>query len=204
MTACRELGPDGERTDQMQIIFDGLFEYIDACSGDMAGEYISERDRWMASATARDEALRQIPNRELTDAATAHQVRGCDLIRHNLALTLWYAPTRNRSDTAELQTVAHDVLTRLGATGRLVVPVGAGPLWAWGLVHRHRRNPPRHRRLPRHILPPPRPVAIRLVRGHTRLAGSRSHSPVSSVRAAADDRCQHGTVFGGQVSLEHR
>lgn len=133
MAACRELVPASERTDQMQTISDVLFEYIDDFSGEMAGEYISERDRWMASAAAaRDEAVRQILNGELTDTTAAHHVLGYDLTRHNIAATLWYEPPRNRSDTSELQTVAHDVLTRLGASHRLVVPVGAGRLWAWG------------------------------------------------------------------------
>lgn len=133
MSACRELVPAGERTDQMQSISDILFEYIDDFSGEMASEYITERDRWMASAAAaRDEAVRQILAGDLTDTTAAHHVLGYDLTRHNIAATLWYEPTRNRSDTSELQTVAHDVLTRLGANHRLVVPVGAGRLWAWG------------------------------------------------------------------------
>ncbi|MBC2644174.1 MULTISPECIES: CdaR family transcriptional regulator [unclassified Rhodococcus (in: high G+C Gram-positive bacteria)] len=133
MAACRELVPAAERTDQMQTITDVLFDYIDDFSGEMAGEYISERDRWMASAAAaRDEAVRQILNGDLTDTTAAHHVLGYDLTRHNIAATLWYEPTRNRSDTSELQTAAQDVLTRLGATHRLVVPVGAGRLWAWG------------------------------------------------------------------------
>lgn len=133
MSACRQLVPASERTDQMQTISDRLFEYIDDFSGEMAGEYISERDRWMASAAAaRDEAVRQILAGELTDTVAAHKVLGYDLTRHNIAATFWFEPTRSQSDTSDLQTVAHEVLTRLGVTHRLVVPVGAGRLWAWG------------------------------------------------------------------------
>lgn len=133
MTACSQLVAADERPEQMQRISDVLFDYIDEFSGSMVTHYISERDRWMASAAAaRDEAVRRILAGESTDATQAQHALGYDLSRQHLAATLWFEPARSRANNADLQTVAHDTLSRLGATKLLIMPIGAGRLWAWG------------------------------------------------------------------------
>ncbi|MGX7728311.1 PucR family transcriptional regulator [Rhodococcus sp. 2H158] len=133
MTACSQLVPAEQRPEQMQRISDVLFDYIDEFSGPMVTHYINERDRWMASAAAaRDEAVRRVLAGELTDPTHAQHSLGYDLSRQHVAATLWFEPARSRAKNADLQTVAHDTLTRLGATKLLIMPIGAGRLWAWG------------------------------------------------------------------------
>jgi hypothetical protein len=133
LSACRELVPASDCTDHMQCVSEQLFEYFDDFCGSIVDAYIHERDRWMTSAAAaRDEAVRQILNDEPVDTAATQKVLDYYLNRDHLALTLWYEPSFNRVDTSQLQIVAHDLLLHLGARQQLIVPVGAGRLWAWG------------------------------------------------------------------------
>ncbi|WP_143537842.1 MULTISPECIES: hypothetical protein [Nocardiaceae] len=133
MAACTRYVDAEQRVPQMQRISELLFDYIDEFSGAMATEYVAERDRWMASAAAtRAEAVRAILAGELDDAAAATAALDYDVSVEHIALTLWFEPARRRADTTDLHAAAHDALTAAGATQRLVLPVGAANVWAWG------------------------------------------------------------------------
>lgn len=133
LDSCRELVPEAERVEQMQIISENLFRYIDDFSGEMAATYLSERERWTVSAAAaKAEIIRYVLDGSRTDRAEASRQLGYDLSRQHVALTLWFEPVRNSADTPELEAAALDALARMGATKTLVMPVGGGRVWAWG------------------------------------------------------------------------
>lgn len=133
LDSCRKLVPEAERVDQMQIISESLFRYIDDFSGEMAATYLAERERWTVSAAAaKAEIIRQVLDGSRTDRVKASRELGYDLSRQHVALTLWFDPVRNSADTPELEASALDALARMGATKTLVMPVGGGRVWAWG------------------------------------------------------------------------
>ncbi|MDQ1181821.1 CdaR family transcriptional regulator [Rhodococcus sp. SORGH_AS_0301] len=135
--ACAAHVVPDDRAPQMQQISELLFDYIDEFAGAMAAEYVAERDRWMASAAAaRAETVRAILAGEFGDSSAATAALDYDLSRDHVAMTFFYDPPRRRSDTTDLLVAAHQALTSAGATQRLVLPIGAGNVWAWGGRHR--------------------------------------------------------------------
>ena len=133
MDSCRELVPEPDLADQMQLISEGLFRYIDEFSGEMAATYLAERERWtISAAAAKAEVVRQILDGSRSDKIEARRDLGYDLSRQHVALTLWFDPVRNSPDTPELEAAALDALARMGATKTLVMPVGGARVWAWG------------------------------------------------------------------------
>lgn len=133
LDSCRELVPEPERVEQMQIISESLFRYIDEFSGEMAATYLAERERWTVSAAAaKAEIIRQVLDGSRADRTEASRELGYDLSRQHIALTLWFDPVRNSADTPELEAAALEALGWMGATKTLVTPVGGGKVWAWG------------------------------------------------------------------------
>lgn len=142
LDSCRELVPEADRVEQMQIISESLFRYIDEFSGEMAATYLTERERWTVSAAAaKAEIIRQVLDGSRTDRAEAGRELGYDLSRQHVGLTLWFEPVRNSADTPELEAAALDALARMGATKTLVMPVGGGRVWAWGSRNRFGSRP---------------------------------------------------------------
>ncbi len=104
LDSCRELVPEAERVEQMQIISENLFRYIDDFSGEMAATYLSERERWTVSAAAaKAEIIRHVLDGSRSDRAEASRQLGYDLSRQQVALTLWFDPVRNSADTRNLK-----------------------------------------------------------------------------------------------------
>lgn len=133
LDSCCRLVPEKDRAGQMQQISEGLFRYIDEFSADMAETYLAERERWTVSApAARAETIRQLLDGTRTDKSGASRDLGYDLSRQHVALTLWFDPPRNGTDTPELEAAALESFARMEATKTLVMPVGGGKVWAWG------------------------------------------------------------------------
>ncbi|WP_427005852.1 PucR family transcriptional regulator [Pseudarthrobacter sp. H2] len=133
LDSCSVLVPEKDRVGQMQLISEGLFKYIDEFSADMAESFLGERERWTVSAAAaKAETIRQILEGTRRDKAEASRDLGYDLSRQHIAMTLWFDPPRNGTDTPDLEAAAMEALARMDATKTLVMPVGGGKVWAWG------------------------------------------------------------------------
>jgi PucR C-terminal helix-turn-helix domain/GGDEF-like domain len=133
LAACNDLFGDATRTSEMQYISDEMFDYVDGLSGALAAAYLTERDRWMTSAAAtQGEAVRQILGEEPIDVPAVQRTLNYRFDQCHVAMTLWYDPALTRLDTAGLRAAACEVLDHIGAIQRIVIPVGAGRLWAWG------------------------------------------------------------------------
>lgn len=133
LAACNDLLGTAARVAEMQHISDEMFDYIDRFSGALAATYNAERDRWMSSTAApQREAVRQLLCGQPIDLARIQKALNYDIDRQHIAVTLWYQSPQHRLDTTELHSAATEILDYLGAIHTLIVPAGAGLLWAWG------------------------------------------------------------------------
>ncbi|MEJ2871237.1 helix-turn-helix domain-containing protein [Actinomycetospora sp. OC33-EN08] len=127
---CEDLVAPDRVAAEMASVTDELFVYIDGFAGAMTREYLTEYDRWTTSAAAtRAQTVRAILAGEEVDPVAAGRVLDYDLARRHLGLTMW---TGSAAADVGLQRAAADLLRARGARSALVVPVGAGQLWAWG------------------------------------------------------------------------
>ena len=142
MAACDQLLSAVARTDEMQDISNDMFDYVDAFSEILATTYLAERNRWMSTTAAtQSKTVRQILQNQQIDITYAQKILSYEFDRHHVAATLWYESPVSRVDVGELQVVADIVLDRLGAIQKLVVPFGAGHVWAWGSRRQFRSGP---------------------------------------------------------------
>jgi hypothetical protein len=106
-----------------------MFEYIDLMSGELVDAYHVERDRWVRSAAAvRAETARQIIDGKLDDERVGSSRLAYELRRHHVALILAGEPGEHGGS---LEREAVEVGAMLGCADPLLVPAGAGVLWAW-------------------------------------------------------------------------
>jgi DNA-binding PucR family transcriptional regulator len=133
LAACNDLLGTAARVTEMQYVSEEMFGYIDRFSGALAATYNAERDRWMSSSAATQrEVVRQILRGQPIDLALIQKTLNYDFDRQHTAVTLWYKSPLHRMDPSELHSAATKVLDNLGAIQKLIVPAGAGLLWAWG------------------------------------------------------------------------
>ncbi|GAA1845772.1 helix-turn-helix domain-containing protein [Pseudonocardia ailaonensis] len=132
LAACEERVDRARLPEEMAATTNELFRYVDGFADSMTQEYLAEYDRWATSAAAaRAQTVRALLAGDAVDAAEASRVLGYDLGRTHLGLTAW--TERPGADSA-LQLAAAELLRARGATATLVVPVGSGLVWAWGVV----------------------------------------------------------------------
>jgi len=133
LAACTDLLGTRARVTEMQHISDEMFVYIDKFSGALAATYNAERDRWMSSAAATQrEAVGQVLRGQPIDRARLEKSLNYHFDHQHIAVSLWYQSPLHRVDTTELHLAATQLLDHIGAIHKLIVPVGAGRLWAWG------------------------------------------------------------------------
>ena len=133
LAACNDLYRDVTSTTEMQYISDEMFDYMDGFSGALAAAYLAERERWMASAAAKQShAVRQILDDDPIDMNVAQRTLNYHFDQYHVAVAVWYEPAPTCPDSRGLRTTALEILDHLGALERIVVPSGAGRLWAWG------------------------------------------------------------------------
>lgn len=132
LQACERGVEPGRRAEEMAAVSDELFRFVDGFADAMAREFLSEHDRWAASAAAaRTQTVNAILAGDPTDTAQASRTLGYDLTRTHLGLAAW---TDHPVPGSTLHLAATDVLRSRGASATLVVPLGTGRLWAWGAV----------------------------------------------------------------------
>jgi hypothetical protein len=132
LQACERGVEPARRVEEMAAVSDELFDFVDGFADSMAREFLSEYDRWTTSAAAtRAETVNAVLAGEAVDPAAASRILAYDLTRVHLGLTAW---TDHPVSGSALHLAATDLLRARGATATLVVPLGAGRLWAWGSV----------------------------------------------------------------------
>lgn len=133
LEACESLGAPGERVEDMKFLTVRLFEFMDTFSAQLAGRYLEDQVRWSTSdSAARLELVRALLAGSELDPAAAQRVLRYDLRGTHVALIAWSTSSASELDDIELQDACSRVLDRLEPTSRLVLPVGAGQVWAWG------------------------------------------------------------------------
>lgn len=133
MAACRDLVPNDEQPEQLELISRVLFDFVNPFSTGVGDAYSEEYQRWVTSANAaRDEAVRALLDGEEIDLRKASHTLGYEIEhRHHVGLEFWLDEP-DPHDTTALQNLATQVLGRLGASQTLLMPVGQSELWAWG------------------------------------------------------------------------
>jgi len=133
LAACTDLLGTTARVSEMQRISDEMFVYMDRFAGALAATYNAERDRWMSSTAATQrEAVCQILSGQPIDLARIQKSLNYDFDCQHIAVTAWYPFALHRVDITELHSAATQLLDQVGAMHQLIVPAGAGRLWAWG------------------------------------------------------------------------
>jgi DNA-binding PucR family transcriptional regulator len=117
----------------MQRVSHVLFEQIDGFAESVAQEFQREHDdSVVASAAARIEAVNGVLNGGSL-STQASRALGYPLGGRHRAMVVWIEGETSGAADA-LRTAAVTLLDRLRSTHRLLLPVGAGAMWAWGTV----------------------------------------------------------------------
>lgn len=133
LAACEHLGDPEVRVEEMKLLTTSLFEYMDAFSAALAGKYLEDQVRWSASDTAaRLELVEAVLAGAEPDPAVALASLRYDLRGWHLAIVAWSTDARTDVDSVELQETCLRLLADIGAIRKLMIPVGAGRIWAWG------------------------------------------------------------------------
>ncbi len=121
-----------ERADAIARLMDVFFGSLVRFSAEMSEIYESERSRWDTSRSAERLAMvnsllagRTLDRRRMSD------VLNYDLDGRHVALVAW---TAGADGSARLGSVVTAELEALGASDPLVVDVGLGAAWGWGIV----------------------------------------------------------------------
>ncbi|MCX4909892.1 CdaR family transcriptional regulator [Streptomyces sp. NBC_00878] len=148
--ACRTLVPVEQQPEQLALVSRLLFTYVDGFARGASETYHEEERAWLSSANAaRDEAVRSILDGGPVDVAAASRTLGYQLDgRLHVALVLQHA-TPGHADATVVHRAASATIDALGATARLVMPVGRTAVWAWCALARDVPPPPVDDRLAR-------------------------------------------------------
>jgi hypothetical protein len=132
LRACEQLVGPERLGQEMKHVSDELFRFVDGFSDGMAQEYLAEYHRWVTSAAAtRAAAVRALLAGEATDVAAASRTLGYHLAGTHVGAIVWAeAP----AEDPRLHSAADELLRGSGAGATLVIPVGAGRVWAWGTI----------------------------------------------------------------------
>jgi hypothetical protein len=128
----REIADDG-RPAALDAASNFMFDYIDQVSDVLVGAYHVERDRWVRSAAAvRAETVREILEGHFDHERTASSRLGYELRRTHVGLILTGEPeVPTRVGEGGLEHQATEAAAAVGCSDPLLIPAGAGVLWAW-------------------------------------------------------------------------
>ncbi|MGW5153424.1 PucR family transcriptional regulator [Rhodococcus koreensis] len=132
MAACRTLVDRDQRAEELESVSQILFEQVITYAAELGELYRVENDAWVSSAEfARDDAIRSILEGEEIDENAISQTLRYPLSQFHVALVLKVA-AEHESASADLHTVASELLQSLGTTTALVVGDSASEVRAWG------------------------------------------------------------------------
>jgi DNA-binding PucR family transcriptional regulator len=108
-----------------------LFEYVDVVCASVVEAYQVERERWArTSAAVRAETVREILAEAPVDPHASSARLGYELARHHVGLIL-FGDARPDDGLRTLERQASEAAELLGCREPLLIPAGAGVLWAW-------------------------------------------------------------------------
>lgn len=143
LSAIAESHGVSDRPAEMRRVSSLLFTSMEAFSRAMESEFLTEYETSMAmSAASRLNTVNRLLRDEI-DPAAATRSLGYPLNRDHVALVTWIVGERSRSLESVMQATAQRLLISMSCEQHLLVPVGAGVLWAWGIVedgNRHSAN----------------------------------------------------------------
>ncbi|MET9293115.1 helix-turn-helix domain-containing protein [Streptomyces sp. NPDC003077] len=132
LRACEKAVPARDLPDAMRHVSGAVFDAVESLCRLVSRRFAVERERWLTGQAAqRRNIVWEILRGGPVDLARASRRLGYDLTLNHLGLVLRSEDT-GRADG--LERTAARVLERAGATATLLVPAGAGRLWAWGAV----------------------------------------------------------------------
>jgi DNA-binding PucR family transcriptional regulator len=126
--------PDADvRAEALMRLWDLLSRWLDSQLSQLSEIYEAERDRFIRGAMARRiEIVNSILSEDSIDTDRAERILGHDLHRRQTGLVLWTADAESSGDDlSSLERLALDLAASVGASRPLLVPSGAGSLWAW-------------------------------------------------------------------------
>lgn len=127
------IASDGGDTTELRRVAILMFEMIDGFTGTAATAFLAEQRAWEAHTTAaRLDMVRKLINSEPVDIAQATRLLNYPLDADHVALIASSGPSQS-SDRVDLRRVVDPVFNQWGSPiAKLIVPVGAHGLWAWG------------------------------------------------------------------------
>lgn len=179
LRACEKVVPSRDLPDAMRHVSMTLFDAVETLCRLVSRRFSVERERWLTGQDAqRRNVVWEILRGSHMDAGKASRRLGYDLAQNHLSLVLW-SDDSTRGDG--LERTAARILERAGAASTLLVPAGAGRLWAWGAVPAARPQDLSGQPLPLHVrvaagLPAPGLAGFRLTHNQAATAariGSR-------------------------------
>ncbi|WP_086666775.1 PucR family transcriptional regulator [Lentzea kentuckyensis] len=115
----------------MYELSEALFDAVDTLCTLVSAGFLRARETWHGGLVARRrELVRAVLRAESVPADKATSLLGYDVTRRHLAVLVW-SERDDRCD-ADLERAASRLLARAGCAARLLIPVGAAGLWAWG------------------------------------------------------------------------
>ncbi|MDN3265299.1 helix-turn-helix domain-containing protein [Streptomyces sp. CSDS2] len=181
LRACEKALPARDLPEAMRHVSATLFDAVETLCRLVSRHFAVERERWQTGQDAqRRTIVGEILRGDPVDVGKASRRLGYDLTQNHLGLLLW-SDDSTRGDG--LDRTAARILERAGATATLLVPAGAGRLWAWGAVPGTRPHDLSGQPLPLHVrvaagLPAAGPAGLRLTHDQATTAagvGSRMH-----------------------------
>ncbi|MGW1507332.1 PucR family transcriptional regulator [Streptomyces mirabilis] len=116
----------------MRSISADLFEGMETLSAAVTERFAAERNRWLAGPVSeRFELVSSILEGKPVDTKRAMLRLGYELTQHHIALVVWQDEIPP-DGSHELGTTALRLLEQAGCSSMLLLPAGAGRLWAWG------------------------------------------------------------------------
>ncbi|HEX4402031.1 MAG TPA: helix-turn-helix domain-containing protein [Galbitalea sp.] len=132
LAGCESLVDPARHNDQIPYVSARLFEYIDNFSAALTERYSQEKALWSSSKSAAAlEMVRAILRGDTPDAASTSRTLGYALAPDHISMHVWSESSSDDVEGLELQRVTTEILRRVGATQRLIVPVGGGRVWSW-------------------------------------------------------------------------
>ncbi|WP_328362719.1 helix-turn-helix domain-containing protein [Mycobacterium sp. NBC_00419] len=133
-TAVSELdAPDDVKWQLAGAASQYLFGYCEKVSGDLVDHYQRERELWARGAdSVRAELVLGLVSGRPMDLRATSAALGYNLDRSHVAMMVWIDPrSQDRPPLQALKRAAAAIAHQLKGIELLVVPAGAGTVWAW-------------------------------------------------------------------------
>ncbi len=119
---------------EMQRVLHVLLRAFDSFAGAIEAEFWNEYENGLAAtAAARIQTIKKVLSGAVEGHAASEEL-GYPLDQSQLAIVAWSSGEPGAATDATVRRAVSELLAALGAHRTLLVPVGAGAVWAWGTV----------------------------------------------------------------------